>query len=111
VIGPGDLPADEGGNKTAEDSAAPQAGPLPDWCRVYEGLTEQQVAECFGVRQFIAAFFAGGLGTKGVGFSAVSRGTKAAMNRRTPRERVTIDSLSEVVHGGMCHADPRLNSL
>jgi len=80
--------------------------PLPDWCRVYEGLTEQQVAECFGVRQFIAAFFAGGLGTKGVGFSAVSRGTKAAMNRRTPRERVTIDSLSEVVHGGMRHADP-----
>jgi len=49
VIGPGDLPADEGGNKTAEDSAAPQAGPLPDWCRVYEGLSDQQIAEIEGV--------------------------------------------------------------
>jgi len=45
VIDRGTLPADEGGDKGAEGSTASQAGPLPDWCRVYEGLSDQQIAE------------------------------------------------------------------
>jgi hypothetical protein len=41
VIDLGESSTEEG----AEESNVPPAGPLPEWCRVYEGLTEQQIAE------------------------------------------------------------------
>jgi hypothetical protein len=31
--------------RDAQNLAGPPAAQLPGWCRVYEGLTEQQVAE------------------------------------------------------------------